>query len=494
MMNCDFRGQFFLSYDATLGPQEWPSQALGQLTLRAHPDLPVHPFRSTCGRYAGWLLGLVLGGNKGDITQGGRAVTLRDHATEAERLQDFESWLYGHGGRFLAVLACADQPRVYLDPTGSLAAVFDAERECCASTPSLFSWRDSEPLLQPILAHMGEAFFWLPFGITSRLGVRRLLPNHFLDLNNWRSERHWLPDSGTKVLDDEHAALLVGDVVARSLEEMCAEHPAYLPLTAGRDSRAILACAKRVRHRLTCFTIARTDLPSGQIDAATAKRITHRFNIPHHVIQPIMATDAEYALFEARVGGVVGVPRNGFHSERVLPADRINMLGAAGEVARAYYSGSYDDLDSACTPELLLERAKFPPIAPLRAAAEQWRQNSGQFRRLSTLDLFYLENRVGCWASPMCYGHHFDTWFPMSHREVFTAFFRISEPSRISGVLLDKIVRDRWPALARYPYNGVTVWRRLRRRLWGVGRLLIGKRGARLARRVFGHRPNSSRR
>src|SRR5690606_10768639 len=57
----------------------------------------------------------------------------------------FEEHLYTLAGRWACVIF-AQQPRLYLDAGGSLAAVFDTEAPRVASTTSLLRWENSYTL------------------------------------------------------------------------------------------------------------------------------------------------------------------------------------------------------------------------------------------------------------------------------------------------------------------------------------------------------------
>jgi hypothetical protein len=71
------------------------------------------------------------------------------------------------------------------------------------------------------------------------------------------------------------------------------------------------------------------------------------------------------------------------------------------------------------------------------------------------LGLVYLEQRLGCWASPLLYGTapfalHLT---PFCHREVFDLMLRLPASYRAQKRLPDDLIAASWPELGRVPFN-----------------------------------------
>src|SRR5512142_1793036 len=167
--------QFLLCRDAALIPEPWRDDALGDWHLGHDPSLPVTRLVDSSRRPLGWLLGWAVG-TAGLVDEDATTVP-------AEDPEGREEWIYGHGGRFVAVLVAGPSPRVYLDPSGSLSVVYCPALECVGSTPSAIP-RDGDTGDRTDLARLvgvpKNAMY--PLDLTPRRNVFRLLPNHFLDL------------------------------------------------------------------------------------------------------------------------------------------------------------------------------------------------------------------------------------------------------------------------------------------------------------------------
>ena len=188
----DLVGQFILCKSADLVPPGWARRSHGPWFLGTHPSLPVFDVSAADSSMIGWLLGWAIS-PQAQLVNGGVQFALSPCGADAPGR--FESSLYAYGGRFAAAMLTDRVSRFYLDPCGSLAAVFCPEQCIVASTPSLVSCvRDPEEenrreLVQAM--NLAKLDSGCAFGLTPRRSVERLLPNHFLNLDTWGAERHW---------------------------------------------------------------------------------------------------------------------------------------------------------------------------------------------------------------------------------------------------------------------------------------------------------------
>jgi hypothetical protein len=169
---------------------------------------------------------------------------LRGHGgAPAVDIEDF----YEHvTGRYITILIQQGRERLYLDPYGSVATAFKKDVPIAASNPHLVgetAW-DNE-----LIAALGmpESGLWYPAGLTPKEGVRRLLPNHYLDLDTWTAVRHW-PSAASDLQVEPNSRRgvdIIVDAMERTLAVITARYPVQVTLTAGRDSR--------MENRLGCW-------------------------------------------------------------------------------------------------------------------------------------------------------------------------------------------------------------------------------------------------
>ena len=291
--------QWLLSCDGFRGPEGWRDFRLGGLRLAAHPDARVTALESRGGEAIGWVMQadahLAEGG---DVRPGDRlALPLPGRFTpeEAERA------LYGRGpegeadgtgllGPWTAILRPADGAwaRLYLGPTHS-AVVWLERRLVAAVSPTLFPGLVRDMELSRAVDPLATRRFY-PFGLTPFRGVLRLLPNHALLLPECHPVRHWPPPHGLgpPVPLQEAARRIVGHA-RRALAVQARTYEAFVvPLSAGRDSRAVLACLRPFAGagpRVELATTARRGL-EGRTDTQVARLLAAATGLPHVVREP----------------------------------------------------------------------------------------------------------------------------------------------------------------------------------------------------------------
>ena len=108
--------------------------------------------------------------------------------------QFVEEQVYRFAGTFLFILNMLGQRRIYLDANGSRSVVYDPlEGVAAATTSLLLAPKDyKERFLEDLYYACGvDGDGWFTAGLTAHRGIRRLLCNHYLDLDSWKPVRHW---------------------------------------------------------------------------------------------------------------------------------------------------------------------------------------------------------------------------------------------------------------------------------------------------------------
>lgn len=264
----DLVGQFVLCRTKEAIPERWDVRRNGDWYLGSHPSIPITDIVDADSSRIGWLMGWPLGIHA-QLTRGNLRFDVLPNSANAP--EQFESALYNYGGRYAAVLLAGDCQRLYLDPMGSLATVYAPERGVAGSTPSALPpdagrKNDFEYVWN---THDDAHDFWVPFGLTSVSGIERLLPNHYLDIDRWETRRHWPQGDIAQATDVEATVRNIANQLQRNIEAVLDTGKGYIGLTAGRDTRVLLACGRNLLDRLELFTLAVPNA-SGQLDIQIA--------------------------------------------------------------------------------------------------------------------------------------------------------------------------------------------------------------------------------
>ncbi|WP_135507354.1 hypothetical protein [Roseovarius aestuariivivens] len=246
-----FPFQFRLSRSRTSPSDGWAEARLGNWHLKHCPRLPRHELLSAKGRVLGFVLGVA-------VDAAGHSLDGRVDLEGPETIEALEAYLEGLAGRFIAVVSVGGAQRVYFDATAGLSAVYSkADRVVASSVPLAINREiDPEPGIPAdrVLAREGQFLL----GETCDRQCRRVYANHYLDLTSFELCRHWLgPEDDFEAAGTDRNAV-AAEIAARLSQVIAALAGAYgsaLPLSAGTDSRLLLAAAMPVLDRIERFYV-----------------------------------------------------------------------------------------------------------------------------------------------------------------------------------------------------------------------------------------------
>jgi len=448
-------GQFLLAKAEFLPLANWPKQQVGQWILHWHPRLPVREVRSQAGTHVGWIIGLVVDGERGVLPPVWR---LPFDCNEADTEIRFESELCRLGGRFAAVFLTTRSQRFYLDASGSLAAVYCEDRQVVASSCNLIPHNEDLKKNVDLVRSFGfpsrDGYF--PFGLTPWFRITRLLPNHYLDLRSWTAVRHW--PNGSWTGSSEHTEKAVESIAAlieAYISGVAKQAPLQVPLTAGRDSRMLLACSRPSLSRIRFYTDAIPDF-SGRMDCSYGRRIARRLGLEYSVRSWRGASNEEIEGWLYRTGYcVMDRITRGTRTDQQSDPTRITLLGIAGEVGRWTSWTPEDRADDHLSPDRLFERFHFPMVDDVVRAASDWLNELPTANFLEKLDLFYIEQRMGCWAGPSMYGNVNSAFvtYAFNSRQIYDEMLSLPVEYRRLRRLYADVAYLKWPELLEFPFN-----------------------------------------
>jgi hypothetical protein len=377
-----------------------------------------------------------------------------------------ERWVYSHSGRFIVLFVTENLQRVYLDPCGSLSAVYCPQLECLASTVTVIPNVGDTCELTDLARLVGvPANAMYPLDLTPRKNVWRLLPNHVLDIKRWVAARHWpkaeLPaasDDNAAEAMDQAAEKIVG-YVHRHIGALCRSKPVLLRLTAGVDSRMLLACARPWIKLMTVFTAELDPLDAtAWLDCSTAALLARRLGLRYFRFSYCHPRSKDLEQWLIRTGRNVGEERGwqACTTLKQLPPHHADLIGQAGEVSRGFYWKQDDTEKTVISADRLLTEFRAAEHPSARAAIAAWLRAMPCRDPFLILDLFYIEQRLGCWGGVYPYGFAQDgrfIIFPLCHRAIFEAMLRLPTSVRRTGRLPQRIIEREWPELLAYPVN-----------------------------------------
>lgn len=442
-------GQWILSRHGDRLPEGWPVVTHGAWSLAVSAPLECIPVRDPGGRTVGWLLGHAVSDAGVFFRRGSEPVVPHD--------ADLGEFADSLNGRFLVIDLQGSDPVIYLDGCATLAGVYSPEEQSAASTSGLIPLSPRTPFLLDRIVAVDAPYrsSMYPLGLTPRAGVERILPNHRLDCGRWTLVRRWPLGPMIRDADPERVAARVFHRVRQTLEAVHQVYPLDIALTAGRDSRMMLACARRVIAECTVFTADLGDEGAWR-DVAVAGRVARRVGLAHRV-QSARSRSRDLMEWICRTGCETGEVR-GWHGARALAdqaAGRATITGAVADPGKLI-GWRKKALERPVTPEAMLARCGVPLRRELVLRAEAWLAGLPPLDPVATADVFHIEQVKGCWAGVIEYGElgrSSARLCPMTAAELVRGAFGLPLQYRLDLRLHHDVVQAAWPELLEVPFN-----------------------------------------
>ena len=458
--------QFFASYEASHEFEDWKRFVFCDLHVCTHPLLETTAAQSCDGQQHGLLLGTILDPYNPSATN---EDILRRLLESSSCINHLCEQLYYVGGRFLIFFA--DRQDVYLigDACGLRTACYTADDPLVlASQPLLI--KHHRPLREATYfeSYLRSSYVannkehWLPVGASLFEDLFALRPNHYLRLSDLKQTRFWPRESYTAHagIDAIHEC---GWLLQRLIIAASQRFSLALPITAGLDSRVLLAAARSLSADLFCYTLAYRGLTEASPDIAIPRKLMHELRLPHHVIdcgnQAPLSFQETYArnTFPAHVNDWAHIAYGLLLS---YPHDRVCIKGNCSEIARCFYY-PYGRPPSSVTETFLAslehgwQRHDF-----IMSVLQSWLANSTQnFREaeLHPLDMFYWEHRMGSWQaqSQLEWDVAQETISPFNQRQLLHYMLMTPRSERCAPYyrLYKAIINDLWPQTGLQPIN-----------------------------------------
>lgn len=431
--------------------------------LQTGPNLPAYELHDKLGNCIGVILGFPLDIEQRSILESSIA------APEAATFEEMVCLLLRRlGGRFLLIVDLPGFVRIYPDASAQVTCVIDRETGDIGSTAhALLDDAEYESRFrQDLFDKLGvEGEGWFPAGLTAHRGIERLLPDHMLNLETGRIERFW-PNTPSQTRD--RGSSDVSAIVANVIDEVQAQLEALLSgpkrvalaLTAGHETRMLLACARPFVNDIDLVTVVSPD--RNDVDTLMARRITTAMGLHHIELSRCKATEEQRKRF-IRQGGHCNADANSHFHPSIWPIAETHVFfgGAGGEVARAFFWRPSDTKNTNISTKGLINRLGLADLPALQRSVSLWIENlpedADSFR---ILDLAYHENRNGPWyAAQFCCDPTLVRYAPLMTYDLIGGMMALPEDWKRTNRLGLAITEAAWPELLEFPYNSLGLTR-----------------------------------
>lgn len=441
------KGQFILTAEDREAPEGWSCRKYSKWKLFTSV-LPIADVFDEFDKWLGWCIGYPIVGGVIEPEK----IVLKINPEDI--FGSIEEFYYRATGRWALLLVTQDVERVFLDPYGSLAIAYSTIEKTLASTPTLIGSENDWD--KEFMKEVGfpEKISWLPCGLTFKKNVSRLLPNHSLHLGEWNVKRHWPTDkSDFSIVDLNYAQAKITTNCKNTFAAISKKYPICLTLTAGMDSRMVLAMAREYVDKIEVVTFAEEN---ETVDMYIASRLAKQLALNHKFLHKVGASPEELHKWQLLIGfSASGAIWKIHKTLEKLDSTRVLLPGVSAEVHKGKYWKRSDNLNTKLTASEILKRYNFPQHPRLVGAYEEWLLGLKFLNPFNLLDLVYIEQRLGCWAAPVFYNNQISKFelIVFNSRTICENMMRLPLKYRQKKQLVVDICKEEWPELLSLPFN-----------------------------------------
>jgi len=331
------------------------------------------------------------------------------------------------GGRWIIIARDAGRKVMFSDALG-LRQVFYTTDECshgfwAVSQPGLLAWllelrvdAGAERFIDSVEFRRHAEYRW-PAAATPFREIAHLLPNHYLDLCTGTCHRYW-PDRALQELSFDEGIEKAAGLVQGMMRAIQARFDVVIGMTAGFDSRIVLAACRDTKAGIAGVTVRQGRMPDSHPDLVVAARLLAKVDVPHRVIKALPYMSAGFSMaFKQNV--FLAHDQYGPDVEAILDCfgrSKVAVSGGGAEVVRQPFRKRVDAATRRFTPGDLAALQWMGENEFAVNSFGRWLDGLGELYNVHLLDLFSWEQSHGSWLAAT------QMEFDLAWRDIFTPF------------------------------------------------------------------------
>ncbi|WP_216700635.1 hypothetical protein [Priestia filamentosa] len=478
--NLTFRRQYILGNEYIKSLKNWDKlQINSELFLTIHPDLEHVQIEIDGIKLT--LLGFLIDPYHPQNTN---EINLKKVLNKARSFEDVLKNTYDYSGRWAIIYTDERETKMLHDPCG-LRQIFYTKKNgkvWCGSQPNLLAEilkldRDTSTNL---LDYIGSDYYeneegaWYGEG-TVYNDVKHLLPNHYFDLDHFKAERYWIDNESNVNL--EGAVKVANEILKGSLIAINNrfEKP-MLAVTAGWDSRLLLAASKEISSDINYFVSTMNTLSHEHMDIKIPNNLLNKLGLKLDILDNLSPLKEEFkSILKKSVSMARVLPKTltiQYHYEN--SGDTININGNVSEIIRitpARARVNPKDIDG----HYLAKMYGYPSINYVVSALDKWLLEARQVANNHTVDvmeLFYWEQRMGNWGSMYQAEQDIaiEEFCPFNNRKLLMVLLKLDKKDRTSPnyELYQRLISDLWPETLNEPINPLSLKGKIKKSFVGM--------------------------
>ena len=381
-------------------------------------------------------------------------------------------FVYNLSGRFLLIFKINKRTYVLSDASGFRPVFYFQNNDRKYLTSSISLLQSIEKINNKKCLHeyyKSDHYLHTPTymwhaGFTFFEGVGHLIPNHYLEIKSFRQKR-FFPNKENIIVADENKIQdienQITELLKASIEGLNNRHKLALALSAGNDSRVLLALMKNISKEVLFWISYRSKKES---DYFVPKKILKHFNLR---FLPIKNKNPSFFFKRFYYKNTVLAHKVwcefNYSKFNLLPEDHMVVRGAAAESARNYYYPNYSPIHpQIVTMDYLcaIPNLSFLKIPELNKDFKNWLDSMQKIEKefnYKTLDFVFWEHREGSWQAQnqLESDYHFEVFVPYNNRKILDLMLSLPPELRDKKkpILYDRLIQKNWPELKKFEIN-----------------------------------------
>lgn len=297
--NLLYRNQFVLGPYVIEGLLGWKRiYVTPTILLTTHPALNIYHAEHADKSLT--LIGFILNPDKPECNDADIINGLLSYLSDSDR---FIAHTYKYGGRWILIANDGKKIRLFNDAAG-LRQVFYSETHqahelWCASQPGIIAEilnleKDKEAVdFIDSYEFRKNPEFRFPGNSSPYREIRHLLPNHCLDVKTGHCKRYW-PDKSLSDLSFNKAVEYASSTIQGLMKSAANRFDLALSITAGLDSRVVLAASKAIKDSVSYMTVRQIRMPNDHSDLTTPSQLLSRLGLKHEVVKSSLIIDDDF--------------------------------------------------------------------------------------------------------------------------------------------------------------------------------------------------------
>jgi hypothetical protein len=460
-----FSRQFLLGPRPFAYTDQWKITSLAKgIILSTHPKLDLEI--KTNDNVTIVLLGYIIDPFNPTKTSAKILTDISEKATNVLTVIDATIHL---SGRWVLIYLDSQHSVIFTDPCGLRQVYYHANKDglWCGSQPEIIKAATGLALnTDKNLSEFIKSFdyqrkeYALVGDKTRYADCYHLLPNHFLDLLSGQSIRFFPKEKPSPVPIDE-AVKIASSILRGSMEAISQRFSPMLAVTAGWDTRVLLASTKSISDRVEYYVDRKGVLSLDHPDVQVSQRLCRRLGVNFDVRNS--SEDPPRWFMEILSQSLSGTPvpqkARMTYAAFINQIKSINVNGNASEVCRNAYDGyglvSEDNITVVELAALIgYYKSKF-----VKNELSNWKEDLEKtgVRGYHILDFLYWEQGMGNWGTQHAAEQDIaiEDFSPFNNRLILKTLLSLPREYR-SGPdfpIYTKLIETMWPETLQESIN-----------------------------------------